>query len=359
MRCFYSIICFFITGILLLASGCQKQTETSKEFNVERAVSEADITQPNKPDDLSKEDMPRPKIKFEKELLDLGQIGPGAQTTGEFKFTNIGDDTLEIKNISQCCGVVTQLDKNTYEPGESGVLKIEYNSTAQLGVIRRQPIVESNDPVQPNAALIVKVEVVEKVTCEPDRLKLFLDEENASCPKLKIDSIDGQIFSIVGFKSTADCITADFDPSVQAAQFVLDLKVDMEKLADNTKGQINIMLSHPECKVASVLFDVLPKFELKPSMMIVFRAKPNEPITRQITVLNNYKEAFEIESIVSKENTIKLLNQSKISDGYSLDIEITPPPDNGKPRFTDTLSIKIKNGETLTIPCNGYYVQTN
>jgi hypothetical protein len=163
----------------------------------------------------------------------------------------------------------------------------------------------------------------------------------------------------MGLKSTGDCITADFDPSLKATQFFLDLKVDMEKLVKNTKGSINIMLSHPECKAANVLFDVLPKFTVSPSMMIVFRAKPQEPITRQVRVLNNYNEDFEIESISSQNNSIKVLNQSKINNGYTLDIEIMPPPDNGKQRFTDTLSINFKDGESLTIPCNGYYLHTN
>ena len=342
---------------MLLNSGCQKQVETSKEFKVE-SVADAN-QQKNTEIDLAKTGNHQPKIKFEKELLDLGQVGPGTETEGEFKFTNIGDAPLEIKNISQCCGVVTQLDKNTYEPGESGIIKVQYHATTQQGIIRRQPIVESNDPVQPNVALIVKVEIVQKVTCEPERIKLFLDEENASCPKLTIKSIDDQPFSIMGLKSTADCITADFDPSLKATQFVLDLKVDMEKLGDNTKGSINLILSHPECKLVSVLFDVLPKFSVSPSMMIVFRAEPQEPITRQVRVFNNYEKDFEIESISSKENTIKLLGQSKISNGYELNIEIMPPAKNGKQRFTDTLTIKIKDGESLTIPCNGYYLQAN
>ena len=363
MKRIYLIICLFATCALLLISGCQKQANASKEFKVEHVATETPVTDTPrlmKPGaDLPKTDMPQPKIKFETNLLDLGKIGPGTQTSGEFKFTNTGDDTLEIKNISQCCGVVTQLDKRIYEPGESGILKIDYHATAQTGVIRRQPIVQSNDPVQPNVALTVKVEIVKKVTLEPERLKLFLDAENASCPELTIDSIDGQPFSIIDLKSTADCITADFDPSLKATKFVLDLKVDMEKLAKNTKGSINIMLTHPECKAADVLFNVLPKFTVSPSMMIVFRAKPQEPITRQIRVFNNYNEDFEIGSILSQENTIKVLNQSKISNGYELDIEIMPPPDGGKQRFTDTLSINIKDGENLTIPCNGYYAQTN
>ncbi len=387
MKRSYSIVCLFATCALLLTSGCQKQADTSKEFKIEQAAPEkgsapdaknnididsfragvsqptetaANIPEKNKPAVyVPQTDKPQPAIKFETDLLDLGQIGPGAQTTGEFKFTNIGDDTLEIKNVTQCCGVVTQLDKDTYEPGESGILKIQYHAPGQPGVIRRQPIVQSNDPAQPNVALTVKVEIVQKVTCEPERITLFLDEENASCPKLKINSIDGQPFSIVNLKSTADCITADFDPSLEANQFVLELKVDMEKLTDNTKGSINIMLSHPECKTANVLFDVVPRFKVSPSMMIVFRAKPQEPITRQVSVLNNYKEDFEIESISSQENTIKLLNQSKIRNGYTLDIEITPPPDNGKQRFTDTLSINIKDGASITIPCNGYYLQAS
>jgi hypothetical protein len=345
-------ILYFSTAAcsLLLNSGCQEQSKTSKGLKVEHIESKTVET--------PKTSKPQPSIKFENTLLDLGQIGPGTQAKGEFKFTNIGNYTLEISNVSQCCGVVTRLDKIKYEPGESGTLKIEYRATGQAGTIRRQPIVQSNDPIQPNVALTVKVEIVQKVTWKPDKLKLVLDEENAKCPKLTINSIDNQPFSIIGLKSTADCITADFDPSIKATKFVLDLKVDLEKLAENTKGSINITLTHPECKLANVLFDVMPKFTLNPSLMIVFRAKALQPITRQVRIFNNYNEDFEIESISSQQNYIKVLNQTKIKDGYQFDIEIIPPPDEGKQKFTDVLSIDIKDGDKLTVPCNGYYLQT-
>jgi len=302
---------------------------------------------------------PLTEIKFEKLVYDFGEVGPNAKHTGEFKFTNIGEGLLNITKVERCCGVVTRLDKMEYGPGESGVLKVEWNSGPRESSMARKLKVHSNDPNTPVTNLTIKAKVVLQIDWEPKRLKLFLDEDNAGCPKVTISSIDNRPFSITGFKSTADCITADYDPSAEATKFVLEPKVDAEKLQKNLKGRINISLNHPQGKTAVVLYSVLPKYTVNPRMLIMFDAEPNKPIVRTISVLNNYKKDFEIESLSSKNNVvaIKILEKKKIRNGYQLEVAITPPAAEGKTKFTDLFSVSIKGGEKLPIRCNGYYTR--
>ena len=300
-----------------------------------------------------------PEIKFEKLICDFGEVGPSTKQTGELKFTNVGQGLLKITKDGRCCGVVTKLDKMEYEPGESGALKVEWTSGPREMTFSRQMVVHSNDPNTPGIDLAVKAKVVLQIAWEPKRFKLFLDEDNAGCPKVTISSIDNRPFSITGFKSTVECITADYDPSVKATKFVLEPKVDIEKLQKSLKGRINITLDHPMGNTAVILYSVVPKYTVNPPLLIMFDAVPEKPIVRKISVLNNYEKDFEIESLSSKNDivAIKILEQKKIRYGYQLDVEITPPTAEGKTRFTDLFSVNIKGCEKLPIRCNGYYTK--
>jgi hypothetical protein len=222
-------------------------------------------------------------------------------------------------------------------------------------VDRKIVYVKSNDKTSPRIALTIKIAIVSKVSYSPKRLRLFLEEKNAGCPKIVLSSLDNQPFSVTKFKSTGDCITADIDSSVEATKFILEPSVDTEKLNNNLKGTISISLTHPEEKEARIFFDVLPKFTIRPPLIIAFNAEPQKPIIRKITVLNNYGNDFEIESASSKDNTVKVLSREKIRDGYQFEVEIMPPPAEGKTQFIDVFFVKIKGGNGLGIVCRGIY----
>jgi hypothetical protein len=262
---------------------------------------------------------------------------------------------LKIKEVEKCCEVTTILAKTEFAPGESGVLKAEFQSNQKPGRMSRILYIRSNDKTNPRLALTIEAMVVSKVSYAPKSLRLFLEEDNAGCPKIVLSSIDNQPFSITRFTSTGDSITIDIDSSVEATKFVLSPKVNMEKLNKNPKGRISISLTHPEERTAQILFDLVPKFSIDPSSIFIVNAVPQKSILRKVSVLNNYGGAFEIESFSSKNNTVKILGQETISSGYQLDVEITPPPSEGKYIFTEALTIKIKGGNELVVTCQGFY----
>jgi hypothetical protein len=344
----FIIALVMISCVLFLQIGCQEQTKPAKESLTAQTKPEAT------PEPKSK---PSPRITFENTVYDFGEVGPNRKNTGKIKFTNTGEALLKITKVAKCCGVVTNLSKMEYEPGESGTLKVTWNSGSRSSTMRRKLTIHSNDPTAPQTILNLTARVVLQVDWEPKSLRLFLNEENAGCPKITINSIDNQPFSILGFKSTADCITADYDSSVEATKFILEPKVNLEAMPKNSKGRIYINLTHPEGKTATILFSVLPKYTVRPSMIILWDAEPEKPVVKKIDVLNNYHKDFEIESITSKGNIIgvKVLEQRKITNGYQLDLELTPPAVENKTNFKDELFVNIKGGEKLAIRCNGRY----
>jgi len=355
-RQYFTFVLLLAGGMLLLHAGCQEQAKAPEGAAIPTTTKGK---KPAKAVRAPKPGEPSPKITFESMVCDFGEVGPNKDNTNELKFTNTGDALLKISKVDRCCGVVTKLDKMEYAPGESGTLQVQWKSGPLPSTFTRQLVLHSNDPVNPSISVAIRATVVQRVVGEPERLKLFLDEENAGCPEITLSSLDNRPFSIVSFKSTADCITADFDPSAEATKFVLQPKVDQEKLQKNLKGRVNIELTHPDGNMISILFDVLPQYTVSPPLIIIFDAQPETPTVREIKVLNNYKKDFEIESLASKSGMVgvKLVEQQKISNGYVLNVEITPPAADEKIRFSDTFMLNLKGGAKLSVTCNGYFAK--
>jgi len=350
------ILTLVFGSVLLFQYGCQEQAA-----HIEKPMTAPGPEVVGSPEKAKAApaslDKAAPRIMFENIVYDFGKIGLGAEKKiAEFRFTNTGDGLLKIAEVEKCCGIEPKLDKTEYAPGESGVLKAEYQAS-RAGLDRKILYVKSNDKTKPRIALTLKAEIVSKIACSPKRLKLFLGEDNAGCPKIVLSSLDNQPFTITGFQSTANCITADVDSSVEATKFILEPKVDMEKLKTNLKGHVNIGLTHLEEKTVEILFDVLPKYTINPPLIISFNAEPQKPIVRKVWVLNNYGGSFEIESATSKNNTVKVLSSEKIRNGFQLELEITPPPAEDNMRFSDMFVVKIKGEDELGIVCRGFYAR--
>jgi len=330
-------------GILALQGGCRQPAKVAVEPSAVKPVVEK----------------AGPKIEFESLVYDFGKVGPGQKLDGQFKFTNNGDALLKITGVEKCCGAVTKLEKKELSPGESGVLDVQYTSGRIAGGMMKRLYVNSNDKATPKATLTIKAETVLKVVCEPQSLRLVMNQENAGCPKITLKSTDNQPFSITSFAATGDCLTAEIDSSVKATQFVLEPKADMEKLQKIRTGRISIRLAYSQPntppETVSIIFQALSRFTIRPSMLVVLYDKPGEAVKKSLWITNNYNEDFEIESAASKEGYIKVLSQNKSGNGCQFTLEITPPEGTDVKRFTDTFTIKLKDGESLGIVCRGMY----
>jgi len=82
----------------------------------------------------AKERSKRAKIKFEKEVIDFGEIEEGAIIDHQFHFTNVGSAELEILSAKGSCGCSQpSFPFIAIEPGGLGFIGVNYNSVGKLG----------------------------------------------------------------------------------------------------------------------------------------------------------------------------------------------------------------------------------
>jgi len=349
----YRLMCLALSlaFVVFLQFGCQEQAKAPG------ASKTAALVEPGMVPHEAQTTEGAPQITFEKTVYDFGEVAGEKKCAGQFTFTNTGNALLRITEVKRCCGAVVTLDKKELAPGESGVLKVEYNSGRGSGMMSRQLHVISNDQVNPDVTLTIKARIVPKVDYEPKRINLVLNKENAGCPNITLTSLDGQPFSIKTFQATGDSISADVDPSVEATKFVLQAKVDLEKLQKRSAGFVAIDLTHPELDRVTIYFSTQQRYQVTPASIILFNPEPQKPTVKKISVVSNYGQDFEVESTSSDKGLAKVLSRQEIANGYQFEVEITPPLPDGTGKFTDLLNIQLKGGEKLAIKCYGRYME--
>src|SRR5215469_4209103 len=91
-----------------------------------------------------------PKIQFDSTTYDFGRALAGTQVKHDFVFTNVGDATLQITGVTPGCGCTTIGEwTHQVEPGKTGVIPIQFNSTMYNGPVTKMPSITCNDKSQP------------------------------------------------------------------------------------------------------------------------------------------------------------------------------------------------------------------
>lgn len=102
------------------------------------------------------------KITFEKTTHDFGKIKKGKTATVDFNYKNDGNDMLFISRINKACGCTEpEFSQEPIAPGQSGKIKIGYNTTTQaVGTFSKTVTVFSNAE---NSAVVLtfKGEIIE------------------------------------------------------------------------------------------------------------------------------------------------------------------------------------------------------
>ncbi len=75
-----------------------------------------------------------PVMTFEKTAHDFGTITMGENVNYTFKFTNTGEADLLISDAKGTCGcTVPEFPKDPIKPGQSGEMKVSFNSAGKKG----------------------------------------------------------------------------------------------------------------------------------------------------------------------------------------------------------------------------------
>ena len=95
------------------------------------------------------------KILFTEESHDFGNVEQGEQLEYSFAFTNEGEAPLLIQNVQPACGCTgaTVGEKTEYAKGDSGEIKITFNTQGRDGHLEKSITVFTNDTESPEKVL--------------------------------------------------------------------------------------------------------------------------------------------------------------------------------------------------------------
>jgi hypothetical protein len=106
----------------------------------------------------------KPIAAFTETSYDFGKVAEGISLEHTYIFINQGDAKLVIQSVQPSCGCTgaTMGDKKEFETGETGEIKVSFNTQGRSGVISKSVTVTTNDPANPQVVLTFTCEIEQK-----------------------------------------------------------------------------------------------------------------------------------------------------------------------------------------------------
>jgi hypothetical protein len=137
------------------------------------------------------------------------------QTTQEavFHFTNTGSRPVKIVEVESNCDCLDAAsDRQTYAPGESGIIKSSFTVGDRLGLYERRIKVVTDEDPEP-VRLLVRIEVPELVTLTPRSVAWKLNEPAAE-KAVELEVIPGVAINFTRVQPTS----GDFDARLETVE---------------------------------------------------------------------------------------------------------------------------------------------
>ncbi|HET8964494.1 MAG TPA: DUF1573 domain-containing protein [Chitinophagales bacterium] len=153
---FFIILTMLATTIFF--SSCKEEKNTKDD-----GLLDADLIQNSNSANGSVDADKAPVMLFERDIHDFGEIIQGEIATTEFKFSNTGKSDLIIASARASCGcTVPEYPKEPIKPGESGVIKVSYNSEGRKDAFNKTVTITANTIPNENRIKVKGIVVVPK-----------------------------------------------------------------------------------------------------------------------------------------------------------------------------------------------------
>jgi hypothetical protein len=186
-----------------------------------------------------------PKIQFDSTKYDFGRAVAGTMVKHDFVFTNVGDATLQITGVTPGCGCTTIGEwTHQVEPGKTGVIPIQFNSTMYNGPVSKAPSITCNDKAQPMVRFQLHGTVYKALEISPTyvQLNIMPDASEETSGKVHIVNNDPEPLTLETPTINQGSFTAEIKTNVPGKDFDVIIKT-VPPLQGNSAGLITVRSS--------------------------------------------------------------------------------------------------------------------
>jgi hypothetical protein len=226
-----------------------------------------------------------PKIQFEATTYDFGRALAGTQVKHDFVFTNTGDATLKITGVQPGCGCTT-IGEWTHEvdPGKTGVIPIQFNSTMYNGSVIKHPSITCNDKAQPMVGFTLRGTLYKIIEFSPPYVIFNIppDADQDTNGVVHIVNNDTEPLTLQAPTSNQGAFTAELRTNVPGKDFSLIVKTVPPLPPGSSPGMITIGTSSKSTPAitVSVVAILKPLMTAMPAALTI----PAGPITNSESI---------------------------------------------------------------------------
>jgi hypothetical protein len=232
-----------------------------------------------------------PKIQFANPTYDFGKVKAGDPVKYTYYFTNVGDQTLELKGVQPSCGCTTTGDwSKTVEPGQTGRVPIQFNSGSYNGPVFKTITVTSTAKDAPSSVLQLKGTVWKPIEYLPPYTVLTIppDAPNASATVRIVNHMD-DLLQVWHPECNNSSFAVDLKTNTPGKEYSLTISANPPFSTGNIAAKVTLQSSATNSPPLEVPFwaNVQPSLMVMPAQLMLPPAPLTTRTTPSITIQNN------------------------------------------------------------------------
>jgi hypothetical protein len=196
-----------------------------------------------------------PRSQFAELVHDFGRINSGAVVKHEFVFTNMGSATLEITDVRPGCGCTAagSWDRRV-EPGKTGVIPLQFDSTGFNGTVAKTAIVICNDPAQTNVVLQIKATIWNPIEATPTTavFNVFSESQTNETRVVRILNNLDEPVELSDLQCTNRSLQADLKTVRPGKEFELRITASPPFTSNTIAAPVSVKTSSPRMPMLTV-----------------------------------------------------------------------------------------------------------
>ncbi len=270
-----------------------------------------------------------PKIAFATPIYDFGRIKSGDPVKYTYIFTNIGDQILELANVAPQCGCTAAGEwTKKVEPGNTGVIPIQFNTANYGHAVVKAITVACNDRTQPTVVLQMKGTVWKPIELVPPYtiINVLPDTPNASGVVRIVNNMEEPL-AVTAPECSSPAFTATLTTNIPGKEYQLTLASVPPLKPGTIQGKVTLKSSATNAPTLDIPFWAnvqAPVMVLPPQIMLPAAPIAN-PMAPSVTIQNNTTNLMNISdpefNVPGAQVKIKELQPGRI---FSLQVSIPP-----------------------------------
>jgi hypothetical protein len=299
-----------------------------------------------------------PMINFDNREYDFGKVPAGEFVKHVFTVTNGGTETLEISNVHPACGCTTAGEwSHKIEPGQTGTIPVQFNSSHYNGPVTKTIDVTSNAKNQPRATLVLKGAIWKPIDIVPQSavINVQADDTNTASTTVKIVNQTDSAITLSDAASTSKSFTAEVKTVKPGKEFQLIVTAHPPFPQGNSPATISVKtsLTNVATLTISAIASVQPAVQVAPAQ-ITLSGYTDHWTTNRVLIHGNGASStnLTLEDPQSSDSRIQVqLVRLGMHNMYNLLVAVPPGFELAKgPRTQITVKSNHPRYPLLTIP---------